>query len=134
MVTKPKFKFVEEVGSQAHIESIEEGESSRAGTGKLKDDEEAEDNGAREEPDEVNKSRTRAARPARLDILDGVRINNTVETPRSTFRGILKVPKPTELIYNRENLKKAEQMLIEAFSVFYQKLRLLKSYRCARDW
>ncbi|KAF2549043.1 hypothetical protein F2Q70_00019889 [Brassica cretica] len=76
--------------------TVEEGESSRAG--KLKDDEEAEDNGAREEPDEVNKSRTRAARPAPLDILDG------------------------------RNLKKAEQMLIEAFSVFYQKLRLLKSY------
>ncbi|CAF1925435.1 hypothetical protein Bca4012_070506 [Brassica carinata] len=115
-----------EVGSQAHMETVEEGESSRAG--KLKDDEEAEDNGAREESDEVNKSRTRAARPAPLDILDGVRINNTIETPRSTFRGILKVSKPTELIYNRENLKKAEQMLIEAFSVFYQKLRLLKSY------
>ncbi|KAF3583459.1 hypothetical protein F2Q69_00026652 [Brassica cretica] len=108
------------------METVEEGESSRAG--KLKDDEEAEDNGAREESDEVNKSRTRPARPAPLDILDGVRINNTIDTPRSTFRGILKVSKPTELIYNRENLKKAEQMLIEAFSVFYQKLRLLKSY------
>lgn len=110
------------------METVEEGESSRGG--QLKDDEEAEDNGAREQPDEVNKSRTR---PAPLNILDGVRINNTIDTPRSTVRGILKVPKPTQLICSKENLKKAEQMLIEAFSVFYQKLRLLKSYRCVRD-
>ncbi|KAF8050987.1 hypothetical protein N665_1835s0002 [Sinapis alba] len=116
-----------EVGSQAHMETVEEGESSRGG--QLKEDEEAEDNnGAKEQPDEVNKNRTRAARPAPLDILDGMRINNTIETPRSTFRGILKVSKSTELKYSRENLKKAELKLMKAFSVFYQKLRLLKSY------
>ncbi|KAK3222977.1 hypothetical protein Dsin_010002 [Dipteronia sinensis] len=68
------------------------------------------------------------ARPAPLDVLNRVRINNTLETPRSTIKTVLKVPLQTELKFNRENLKKVEDQLKLAFIEFHQKLRLLKNY------
>lgn len=68
-------------------------------------------------------------KPAPLQILNRVKINNTLETPRSTIKGFLNVPKQTELKFNRENLKKVEGQLKLAFVAFYQKLRLLKSFR-----
>ncbi|KAL0864966.1 hypothetical protein Bca101_044084 [Brassica carinata] len=116
------------VRSQGHMEAIQEGGSSRAG--QLEDDEEEE---AQEEivasvSSDVNTARMRAARPAPLDILDRVTINNTKETPRSTIKRVLQVPKQTELKFSRENLMKVEEKLRSAFIVFYQKLRLLKSY------
>ncbi|PPD72885.1 hypothetical protein GOBAR_DD30217 [Gossypium barbadense] len=67
-------------------------------------------------------------KPAPLQILNRVKINNTLETPRSTIKGFLNVPKQTELKFNRENLKKVEGQLKLAFVAFYQKLRLLKSF------
>ncbi|TXG56548.1 hypothetical protein EZV62_017861 [Acer yangbiense] len=70
----------------------------------------------------------KTARPASLDVLNHVRINNTLETPRSTIKTVLKVPLQTELKFNRENLKKVEDQLKRAFIEFYQKLRLLKNY------
>ncbi|OVA12219.1 SPX [Macleaya cordata] len=68
------------------------------------------------------------ARPASLDVLNHVTINNTLETPRSTIKGILHVHQNKELTFGRENLKKVEEQLQRAFVEFYQKLRLLKSY------
>ncbi|EEF39970.1 xenotropic and polytropic murine leukemia virus receptor pho1, putative [Ricinus communis] len=67
-------------------------------------------------------------RPAPLEILNRVKINNTLETPRSTIKGVLKVPQHTELKFTRENLRKVEEQLKRAFVAFYQKLRLLKSF------
>ncbi|KAL5553734.1 hypothetical protein UlMin_041135 [Ulmus minor] len=67
-------------------------------------------------------------RPAPLEVLNHVTMNNTLETPRSTIKGLLNVPKHTELTFNRENLRKVEAQLKRAFIEFYQKLRLLKSY------
>ena len=113
------------------MEAIQEGASSRAE--QLEDDveeEQGEDNAARESVNEVKTTRMRAVRPAPLDILDRVSINNTIETPRSTIKGVLQVPKQTDLKFSRENLMKVEEKLRHAFIVFYQKLRLLKSYRC----
>ncbi|KAJ4873835.1 Phosphate transporter PHO1-like protein 3 [Raphanus sativus] len=119
------------VRSQAHMEAIQEGGSSKAG--QLEDDEEEEaqaeivasvSTGA----SDVNTTRMRAVRPAPLDILDRVTINNTKETPRSTIKRVLQVPKQTDLKFSRENLTKVEEKLRVAFIVFYQKLRLLKSY------
>ncbi|KAL0732865.1 hypothetical protein Bca4012_009075 [Brassica carinata] len=106
------------------MEAIQEGGSSRAG--KLEDEEaeEGEDNAVKESVNEVKTTRMRAVRPAPLDILDRVSIKNTIETPRSTIKGVLK----TELKFSRENLMKVEEKLRHAFIVFYQKLRLLKSY------
>ncbi|XP_034690475.1 phosphate transporter PHO1 homolog 3-like [Vitis riparia] len=69
----------------------------------------------------------RATRPAPLQILNRVKINNTLETPRSTIKGFLN-PQPTALNFTRENLERVEQKLKQAFIEFYHKLRLLKSY------
>ncbi|XWS64232.1 hypothetical protein CRYUN_Cryun06bG0168700 [Craigia yunnanensis] len=71
----------------------------------------------------------KARKPAPLQILNRVKMNNTLATPRSTIKGFLNVPKQTELKFNRENLKKVEDQLKRAFVEFYQKLSLLKSYR-----
>ncbi|XP_070671152.1 phosphate transporter PHO1 homolog 3 [Malus domestica] len=70
----------------------------------------------------------RGTRPAPLDILDRVKMNHTVETPCSTIKGFLNVAPQTELKFSRVNLNKVEEQLRGAFVVFYQKLRLLKSY------
>ncbi|XP_011017746.1 PREDICTED: phosphate transporter PHO1 homolog 3-like isoform X1 [Populus euphratica] len=74
------------------------------------------------------KSMIRTFRPAPLEILDNVKINNTLATPRSTIKNFLKVPQQTELRFTRENLRKVEEQLKGAFVEFYHKLRLLKSY------
>lgn len=78
---------------------------------------------------EQKPSSIKATRPAPLEVLKRVRINNTVETPRSTIKEILNVPKPEELNFTRKNLRKVEDQLKCAFVEFYHKLRLLKSYR-----
>lgn len=67
-------------------------------------------------------------RPAPLEILEKVKINNTKETPRSTIKSVLGVPHQTEIKFSRENLRKVEDQLKRAFVEFYQKLRLLKNY------
>ncbi|KDP41236.1 hypothetical protein JCGZ_15643 [Jatropha curcas] len=77
----------------------------------------------------VKKSKNiRGSRPAPLEILNKVKINNTLETPRSTIKSVLQVPQKTELKFTRENLRKVEDQLKRAFVEFYQKLRLLKSF------
>ncbi|KAL1202613.1 Phosphate transporter PHO1-like protein [Cardamine amara subsp. amara] len=119
------------VRSPKPMEAIHEGGSSRAGL--MEDDEDEEDNNgisvvSTGAIDDVNTSRMRGARPAPVDILDRVKINNTKETPRSTIKGVLKVSKDTELKFSRDNLRKVEERLRRAFIEFYQKLRLLKSY------
>ncbi|CAN6878666.1 phosphate transporter PHO1 homolog 3-like [Brassica napus] len=118
------------VRSQAHMEVIQEGGSSKAG--QLEDDDEEEEEAQAEIVASVSTgastARMRAARPAPLDVLDRVTINNTKETPRSTIKRVLQVSKQTDLKFSRENLMKVEERLRSAFIVFYQKLRLLKSY------
>ncbi|KAF2290112.1 hypothetical protein GH714_002657 [Hevea brasiliensis] len=114
------------------MDSIEEGPS-------LHDDEQSDKSiNDREEGDGGNGIRKvqavekpqniRGARPAPLEILNHVKMNNTLETPRSTIKGFLKVPQKTELKFTRENLRRVEEQLKRAFVEFYQKLRLLKSY------
>ncbi|XP_050373009.1 phosphate transporter PHO1 homolog 3-like [Argentina anserina] len=72
--------------------------------------------------------KARGSRPAPLDVLSRVTMNQTVETPRSTIKGVLNVSQQTELKFSRQNLNKVEEQLRRAFVVFYQKLRLLKSF------
>ncbi|KAG5010935.1 phosphate transporter PHO1 homolog 3-like [Glycine soja] len=67
-------------------------------------------------------------RPASVEILNRVQLNNTCETPRSTIRGFIKYPGQTEINFTKENLSKVEETLKLAFIEFYQKLRLLKNY------
>ncbi|RVW77968.1 Phosphate transporter PHO1-like 3 [Vitis vinifera] len=76
---------------------------------------------------EQKPSSIKATRPAPLEVLKRVRINNTVETPRSTIKEILNVPKPEELNFTRKNLRKVEDQLKCAFVEFYHKLRLLRA-------
>ncbi|XP_039059882.1 phosphate transporter PHO1 homolog 3-like isoform X3 [Hibiscus syriacus] len=67
-------------------------------------------------------------RPAPLQILDRVKMNNTLATPGSTIKVFLNAPKQSDLKFSRENFKRAENKLKRAFVEFYRKLLLLKSY------
>ena len=71
----------------------------------------------------------KASRPSPLEILSHVKINHIVETPRSTIIEFFSVRNEKEIKFTRENLKKVQEQLKLAFIEFYQKLRLLKSYR-----
>ncbi|KAK8526046.1 hypothetical protein V6N13_017114 [Hibiscus sabdariffa] len=105
----------------AHLEAIEESIRGQA------DDDDNGDEKERNTPVEA-KPGVKIIRPAPLEILDRVKMNNTLETPRSTIKGVLKAEKHEELSFSRENLRKVEEQLKRAFVEFYQKLRLLKSY------
>lgn len=69
----------------------------------------------------------RGFRPASLEILDHVKINVLSETPVSTLKGIL-MSSTTDLSFSKVELRKAEELMIQALTEFYQKLQLLKSY------
>ena len=71
----------------------------------------------------------RGVRPAPLELLSQVRMNQAAETPRSTIKSFLNVPNQNEIKFTKENLKKVEEQLKNAFIEFYHKLRLLKNYR-----
>ncbi|KAI3844384.1 hypothetical protein MKX03_019883, partial [Papaver bracteatum] len=78
--------------------------------------------------DAVGEMKEKVSRPASLDVLNRVTFNNTLDTPRSTIKGMLKVNKSNEITYGRKNLHKVEQQLQQAFVELYSKLRLLKSF------
>ncbi|CAN6675888.1 unnamed protein product [Malus baccata var. baccata] len=111
-------------GRVRSMDAIEERRSNSSG------DEEKDDKKSGDVEMEVMKKSEsrRGTRPAPLDILDRVKMNHTVETPCSTIKGFLNVAPQTELKFSRVNLNKVEEQLRGAFVVFYQKLRLLKSY------
>ena len=100
------------------MEPIHEGGSSRA--------DQSEDHG---DERRSSLSKVAAGRPAPIEVLDHIKINNTKETPRSTIKGVLHSSSHEEIIFNRHNLREVEEKLKVAFVEFYQKLRLLKSYR-----
>ncbi|CAN1152680.1 Phosphate transporter PHO1 homolog 3 [Linum perenne] len=66
--------------------------------------------------------------PPQLEVLHHVHINNTLESPRSTIKGFIKVSENNKLKFTKGNLRNVEEQLKRAFIEFYQKLRLLKSY------
>lgn len=59
---------------------------------------------------------------AALNILNHVKLNEAIQTHFPTI-------KQTELNFSKENLKRIEKQLKQAFIEFYHKLRLLKKYR-----
>ncbi|KAI3812029.1 hypothetical protein L1987_16730 [Smallanthus sonchifolius] len=65
-----------------------------------------------------------------LDVLDRVKINNTLESPMSTIRSVLNDSKDKDLRFKKEELKEAQGRLKVVFIEFYCKLHLLKHYRC----
>lgn len=114
--------------SAHHMDAIEEDRSVRQG---LSDDSTSGEDrieAMNEKGKEKSPTIRRANRPAPIEILDRVKINNSLETPRSTLKGIIKVPEQPEMRYNNENLRKVEKQLKRAFTEFYNKLRLLRSY------
>uniref|UniRef100_A0A164SVV9 SPX domain-containing protein n=1 Tax=Daucus carota subsp. sativus TaxID=79200 RepID=A0A164SVV9_DAUCS len=76
---------------------------------------------------------TITGRPASLDILNRVTINRPADTPLPTIKGVLNVPVQTDMKFSSENLSKIEEQLKRAFTEFYHKLRLLKSYSILQD-
>ncbi|XP_023878502.2 phosphate transporter PHO1 homolog 10 [Quercus suber] len=63
-----------------------------------------------------------------LKILGHVKINNTLESPISTIKGVFKDSKEEDLSFNKEELRKVEERLRHVFVEFYHKLHLLKHY------
>ncbi|CDY45171.1 BnaA06g33750D [Brassica napus] len=106
--------------AQSRLEAIHEGGSSRA-------DQSQEDENHGDSRRSIL-SKMAAGRPAPIEVLDHIKINNTKETPRSTIKGVLHSSSNEEIIFNRHNLREVEEKLKVAFVEFYQKLRLLKSY------
>ncbi|KAL3833241.1 hypothetical protein ACJIZ3_007977 [Penstemon smallii] len=66
-------------------------------------------------------------RPAPLEVLDHVKINVDPDTPVSTLRNVIMSSK-SDLSFSKDEVRKAEEKLTQAFVEFYQQLRLLKSY------
>ncbi|KAJ7974373.1 Phosphate transporter PHO1-like protein [Quillaja saponaria] len=67
-------------------------------------------------------------RRASLEILDHVKINiETPETLVSTLKGVLGNSK-SNFRFSKQEMRKAEDLMSRAFTEFYQKLLLLKSY------
>lgn len=64
-----------------------------------------------------------------LEILEHVKINNPLESPISTIKGVFKDSKEEDLSFNKPELRKVEERLRHVFIEFYHKLRLLKHYR-----
>ncbi|KAI3908390.1 hypothetical protein MKW92_036945 [Papaver armeniacum] len=91
----------------AHMEVIEEIEKSQSGTDH------------KPEADSTLAS---------LDVLNHVKINVKLETPRSTIKGIFTDSKHRDLTFSTQELREVEEQLKRAFFEFYQKLKLLKSY------
>ncbi|CAN6572015.1 unnamed protein product [Malus baccata var. baccata] len=60
-----------------------------------------------------------------LEVLDHIKINMIPETPVSTIKSIFQ---QNYLSFSKKQLRKVEEQMRQAFSEFYQKLRLLKSY------
>lgn len=85
--------------------------------------------------DEINESSFKEVenelehQPASLEILDRVKIINSLDSPISTVKGVFMAVKEKDLKFNKEELKKIEERLKTVFVEFYQKLRLLKHYR-----
>lgn len=62
------------------------------------------------------------------EILERVKMNDALESPISTLKGVFGDSKNDEPI-SKKGLKRAEEQLRLVFSEFYQKLRRLKEYR-----
>lgn len=64
-----------------------------------------------------------------LEVLEHVKIKNTLESPISTIKGVFKDSREEELSFGKEELKRVEERLRAVFIQFYHKLQLLKHYR-----
>ncbi|RXH69296.1 hypothetical protein DVH24_037080 [Malus domestica] len=99
----------------------------------MSDEEEMEDDeergGKESETDDRKANRgtvdIQGLKPPQLEVLDHIKINMIPETPVSTIKSIFQ---QNYLSFSKKQLRKVEEQMRQAFSEFYQKLRLLKSY------
>ncbi|KAK2636156.1 hypothetical protein Ddye_030948 [Dipteronia dyeriana] len=119
-------EIIEETGENSHGQSDESNEDEKPSEKSNNNAKQTAKYGKLETPRSA--MNLKKARPAPIDVLNRVSINNTLETPRSTIKTVLNVPIQTELTFNKGTLKKVEDQLKRAFIEFYQKLRLLKNY------
>ncbi|KAM1058867.1 hypothetical protein ACFX2B_023461 [Malus domestica] len=99
----------------------------------MSDEEEMEDDeergGKESETDDWKANRgtvdIQGLKPPQLEVLDHIKINMIPETPVSTIKSIFQ---QNYLSFSKKQLRKVEEQMRQAFSEFYQKLRLLKSY------
>ncbi|XP_061370886.1 phosphate transporter PHO1 homolog 3-like isoform X2 [Gastrolobium bilobum] len=110
------------------IEEIKEDSSTHHGQLDDSGDDKGDENQTTNKRIEVHKTKKNfeGIKPAPLEVLNRVQLNNTCETPRSTIKGFIQ--SPTELKFTKENLSKVEEKLKRAFVEFYYKLQLLKKY------
>ncbi|KAE8724609.1 Phosphate transporter PHO1-like protein 5 [Hibiscus syriacus] len=113
--------------SVEHMEIIDEGPSMHGDSDDDKKDTAKQDIEGRT-IEKLVTNKLKEHRPAPLQILDRVKMNNTLATPGSTIKVLLNAPKQSDLKFNRENFKRVENKLKRAFVEFYRKLLLLKSY------
>ncbi|KAL1563136.1 phosphate transporter PHO1 3-like [Salvia divinorum] len=76
---------------------------------------------------EANTNVVEGLRPARLQVLEHVKINVDPDTPVSTLKNVVMSSK-LELSFSKDELRRAEKKMRKAFIEFHQQLRLLKSY------
>ncbi|CAK9186064.1 unnamed protein product [Ilex paraguariensis] len=77
--------------------------------------------------DDKMKAQIQGFRPASLDVLDRIKLNVAPETPVSSLKCVF-MSSQSDLSFSKEELRKAEEQIRQAFIEFYQKLRLVKSY------
>ncbi|GLU03350.1 hypothetical protein SLE2022_205530 [Rubroshorea leprosula] len=75
-----------------------------------------------------NKEEESGSKEDPLQVLERVKINNTLESPLSTMNDVFKDSKHDELSLNKNELKEAKEKLRPVFIEFYQKLCLLQHY------
>ncbi|CAN6727419.1 unnamed protein product [Malus baccata var. baccata] len=75
---------------------------------------------------ELLKTYTQKENP--MEVLEHVRITNTLESLISTIKGVFKDSREEELSFDKEELKRVEERLRAAFIQFYHQLQLLKHY------
>ena len=64
-----------------------------------------------------------------LEVLDQVKIDDTIESSTSAIRSVFTDFKKEESGFSKEDLRKAEKQLRLVFAEFYHKLLHLKNYR-----
>jgi len=64
-----------------------------------------------------------------LEILEHVKVDNSLQSPMSTFKKAFTDSSDNELSFSKEELRKIEEQLRLVFVEFYQKLLHLKDYR-----
>ncbi|KAF8369669.1 hypothetical protein HHK36_032308 [Tetracentron sinense] len=120
-------RFNDRAPGRAHMDAIQEVEMSSEGRSEDGDIGVSEGKISYKRNIGGDKMNIGGSKSAPLEVLNHVKINIIPETPLTTLKGILMSSK-SDLPFSKEELKKAEERMKQAFIEFYQKLRLLKSY------